>query len=224
MEDRSSARQWFIVNRWQQYESERRANIIRVIGILVFYSIELANYHGIRLGAFEWQKLGGVTQEFHLRMTMIAVAWVAISLAVLVCLRRQIFPRGFIYATVLADLVLLTLVLLTADGSASPLVVVYFLILALAATRFSLLLIRVATAVAGLCYLFLLGAAKWAGLGMTVPRHEQVIVLFALVLSGVILGQVVRRTRVAAEEYARRLQEAGRERPAQPGGGNEVAP
>ena len=57
MEERSSDRQWFIVNRWQQYESERRANIIRVIGIIVFYSVELANYHGISLGSFAWPKL-----------------------------------------------------------------------------------------------------------------------------------------------------------------------
>lgn len=211
MEERSSDRQWFIVNRWQQYESERRANIIRVIGILVFYSLELANYHGIRLGFFEWPKLDGVTQDFHVSMTMIAVAWTAISLAVLVCLRRQWFPRGLIYATLMADLALLTLVLLTADGPASPLIVVYFLILALAATRFSLVLIRMATAMAGLCYLFLLGAARWGDLGVSVPRHQQAIVLLSLILTGVILGQVVRRARAAAEEYARRMGESERE-------------
>lgn len=223
MQAGSADRLWFIVNRWQQYESERRANIIRVIGIIIFYSVELANYHGISLGSFEWPKLDGVTQDFHLRMTIISVAWVAISLAVLICLRRRMFPRWLIYATVMADLLLLTLVLLTADGPASPLVVGYFLILALAATRFSLPLIRVATAMAGLCYLFLLGAAKWAGFGVPVPRHEQAIVLLGLILSGLILGQVVRRTRVAAEEYKRRREKSERERSDSSGHGKEVA-
>ena len=37
-------RQWFIVGRWQEYEGEGRANLLRIAGIAAFYGIELANY------------------------------------------------------------------------------------------------------------------------------------------------------------------------------------
>ena len=36
-------RQWFIVGRWQEYEGEGRANLLRIAGIGAFYCIELAN-------------------------------------------------------------------------------------------------------------------------------------------------------------------------------------
>jgi hypothetical protein len=36
-------RQWFISGRWQEYEGESRANLLRVAGIALFYLIELLN-------------------------------------------------------------------------------------------------------------------------------------------------------------------------------------
>ena len=45
----------------------------------------------------------------------------------------------------------------------------------------------------------------------TVPRYHQLIFVLALVLAGVVLGQIVRRVRTLADSYARRL--------GQPGGG-----
>lgn len=193
------------MSRWQQYGAEQRTNLIRIIAIFVFYSVELANFHGIKLGGIEWPKLDGLTSEFHSVVTALAVAWVSISLVIYMGLRRKIFPRWTMYASVTADLVLLTTVLITADGPGSPLVVLYYLILALAATRFSLHLIRYTTVSAGLCYLYLLGAVKWFGAGEPVPRYHQAIVLITIILTGVILGQVVRRARALSGEFAQRL-------------------
>ena len=93
----------------------------------------------------------------------------------------------------------------------------YFLILTLAALRFSLELVWFSTAGAVAGYLFLLGYARWGPApGMppqdqTVPRYHQLIFVLALVLAGVVLGQMVRRVRTRADSYARRL--------GQPGGG-----
>lgn len=204
-------RQWFIVTRWLQFGAELRVNVIRLFAILVFYSVELANFYGFSLGPIEWPVLDGLSVDEHSAITAIATLWLATSLGLFVCLKRKLFPRWLIFVSATADIVLLTLILIVRDGASSPLVVVYFLILALAATRFSLVLIRYATALTGCSYLYLLGTAKWFGMGEVVPRHQQSITLIAIILTGVVLGQLVRLTRGASDEYARRLADLSKE-------------
>jgi hypothetical protein len=81
-------------------------------------------------------------------------------------------------------------------------VVGYFLVIAVASLRFSLRLIWLATAGSALGYLFILGYDRWYRPGEMppLPRHEQLIVLVAIGLTGIVLGQVVRRVRGMAEE------------------------
>ena len=202
-------RQWFIVSRWQQYEGEARANLLRIAGIGAFYIIEMIN-HGGRLGALQLPQVS--TDRFHAAVTALAVAWTMVALATLVCLRRQFFPAGMKFATTACDLVLLTAVLTIADGPRSPLLVVYFLVIALAALRLSLPLMWMATLGSMAGYLFLLGYVDYCATAeraaaMSVPRDYQLIVLVALALAGVILGQVIRRVRTIAEDFARRIAE-----------------
>lgn len=200
-------RQWFIVSRWQQYEGEARANLLRIVGIGAFYIIEMIN-HGGRIGGLELPQVSD--DRFHAEVTALAVAWTMVALATLVCLRRQFFPAAMKFVTTACDLVLLTAVLTVANGPRSPLVVAYFLIIALAALRLSLPLIWLATLGAMAGYLFLLGfvdyyvAADLSAM-MSVPRYFQLIVLVALALEGVILGQLIRRVRTMAEDFARRV-------------------
>ena len=85
-------------------------------------------------------------------------------------------------------------------------------LLVVAALRFNLELIWFSTAGALACYLYLLGYARWfADRDIRVPRYHQLIFLLAVVLTGVFLGQVIRRVRRLAEDYARRV-EGSRER------------
>ena len=49
----SADRHWHIVGRWEEYEGEGRANLLRLIAVTAFYAIELAHYHGLKLGLFE---------------------------------------------------------------------------------------------------------------------------------------------------------------------------
>src|SRR5205823_6107125 len=108
---------------------------------------------------------------------------------------------------------LLTAVLALADGPRSPLLVAYFLVIVLAALRFSLPLIWFASGGAVAGYLFLLGFARWGSIPgwakpeQTVPRYYEAIFLLALLLTGVVLGQVIRRVRRLADAYARMLEE-----------------
>src|SRR5262249_57869020 len=95
---------------------------------------------------------------------------------------------------------------MVAKGPASPLVVGYFLLLALASLRFSLGLIWFATGLSMGSYLVLLGYARWVTSRkeeMTVPRYYQVLFLIALGLTGIILGQVIRRVRGLGGGFAK---------------------
>jgi hypothetical protein len=196
-------RQWFIVGRWQEYEGEARANLLRLLGIALFYLVEWIDYRGLRLGPLEMPPVVG--PDFHRAVTALAVAWAMVALGVFLCRSQRVLPSSLKYLSTACDVVFLTAILVVADGPRSPLVVGYFLVVVLAALRFSLPLVRFATAAAAGGYLFLLGHARWIEESRRVPRYQQAIVLLALVLTGVILGQVVRRVRRLAEEYARRL-------------------
>ena len=187
-----AGRQWHIVSRWQEYEGEARANLLRIAGIGCFYAVELLDYHGLRIGSFEFKPI--VDRTFHQLVTAVALAWALTGLVVLLLQKNRIFPAALKYCTTAADLGFLTWVLVLAAGPGSPLVVGYFLIIVLAALRFNLWLVRFTAAGAVAGYLFVLGVGKWfARPPQTVPRHQQLIVIIALALTGVVLGQIVRR-------------------------------
>ena len=195
---------WFVVERWREYEGESRANLLRVIAIAGFYLVELANYEGLRLGIIQMPKV--VDRPFHLAVTSVAVAWTMMALAVQLCLARRIFPAYLKFVSTGGDVLLMTCVLAVSNGPKSPLIVGYFLIVALAALRFSLPLIWFATGAAMFGYLALLGHAKWYAPSQMVPRYHEVMFLLALGLTGITLGQVLRRVRTMAEEYAARCE------------------
>jgi hypothetical protein len=192
--DEHADRQWFIAGRWQEYEGEARANLLRVAGVALFYLIEVWNY-----------RAGGVDRHFHLAATALAAAWAMTSWGVWVCLVRRIFPERMKFLSTAADLLLLTCVLLLADGPRSPLLAGYFVVISLAALRFSLPLVRMAAGGAIVSYLVVIGEAWKFRPALSVPRYHEAIMILALALTGVIVGQVVRRVRGFAEDYARRL-------------------
>jgi len=201
-------RDWFIAGRWEEYEGEGRVNLLRLVGLTAFYAVELANYHGLDLGFFHMPAV--VQRPFHLAMTFLVLGWAMLCLAVYYCRKSGAFPAYLKFVSTACDLVLLTTVLALADGPRSPLVVVYFLLIAAAGLRFSLPLVWFASGGAVACYLFLLGFARWGEVpgweksDQTVPRHAQVIFVLALALEGVVVGQVIRRVRHLAEHFADR--------------------
>jgi hypothetical protein len=200
-------RPWFIVGRWQEYEGEETANLFRLSGIAAFYLVELMNYYGFHLGAFEMPRIRD--RPFHLAVTALAVAWTMLGMGVQRCLRRQVFPASLKFLSTGCDIALLTAVLTVADGPRSPLVFVYFLILALATLRINLPLVRFATLASMASYLVLLGYAKWfAGRDIRVPRYHEIMFLLALGLTGLTLGQVVGRVQAMAREYCDRTTSA----------------
>ena len=220
--DQPSARDrpWYIAQRWQEYDAERRANLLRIVGIGSLYLVHLMHYHGLGIGALQLADEGSVRWQFHVQVTLLAVIWTMLALGMLLALQQRIFPRWLKLFSTAADLALLTAILLIADGPRSPLVVGYFLVIVLATLRLNLPLVRFATIGSMLGYITLLGCAKWpetfgrdlSGNGdvdLRVPRYEQLIVLVAFALTGIILGQVVRRVRNLAEDFAGRVNTEG---------------
>jgi hypothetical protein len=212
-------RSWFIAQRWQAYEAESRANLLRIIAIGVFYLVHLWSYFGSQgwlpnYGFLQIAESGEISKRFHLLVTLVAVAWAMLALGILLALQNRIFPRWLPYFSTGCDIVLLTSIVCLGGMARSPLVVGYFLILILAALRLSLPLIWFATAGCGLAYLCVLGCVKWPeyaslaqSLGqnaaeLRVPRYHELIMLVAIVMAGVMLGQITRRVRNLAETYA----------------------
>jgi hypothetical protein len=203
-------RQWFIVGRWQEIQGEARANQLRILAIGLFYAIELATQQGILQ---QWLQLGpAVGFATHQIITAIAVAWTLLALAVYFMLREQIFPAGLKYVTTASDVVLLTLILTVTYGPRSAMLSGYFLIIALAGLRFQLRLVWCATLSCIAAYLFLLFYAEWyaplaSRSAMSVPRYQQLIFLVSLAVVGAIIGQIIRRVKAMATDYALRLQQ-----------------
>jgi hypothetical protein len=212
----SDDRAWYIAQRWQEYDGEARANVLRIAAIGLFYLLHCWNYLSSQgkvpnWGMLELSKAGEVERKFHFMVTLLALAWAAAALCVHVCLRNRLFPPWLPLASTAVDLVMLTSVLCISSGPRSPLVAGYFLILALAGLRFNLSLVRWATAGAALGYVCVLGMAKWPGrfgraadLDVRVPRYHELVVLAAILLCGVFVGQIVRRARHVADEYSER--------------------
>lgn len=196
-------RQWFIVGRWQEFEGESRANLLRIIAIGAFYIVQLAHFYA-------FSNRDAVQTDFHQKATAIAVAWTMVALAVMLCLRQRIFPAALKFFSTGCDLLLLTALASLGAGPRSPIVVALFLIIALAALRFSLSLVWFSTLGAMLCYWLLVGIAdaktgRWFDADHAVPPVEQLIWLLGLAMTGIVVGQVVRRVQRVAEEYAARI-------------------
>jgi hypothetical protein len=202
-------RPWYIVGRWQEYGGEARANLLRLAAVAAFYAIELINYYGVDLGFIQLPKVSDAA--FHRTVTAIAAAWGLLGVGVHVWLRMHLMPEALKYVATGLDAVLLTLLLMVADGPRSPLVAGFFLIPAAATLRFRLRLVWFATVAAMLGYVWLLGWAIWiqSVRDVRVPRYHELIFLTALAMSGIIQGQVIRRVKSMAVEYARRQAAAG---------------
>jgi hypothetical protein len=193
----SPDRAWYIACRWQEYAGEARANLLRGLAIVVLYGVQLVNFHVL--------KSSGIA--FHRQATFLAVGWSLMVLAIFVAQKWRVFPAWLKYASTGADLALLTALAHAAGGPQSSVVAAYFLILGLAALRFSIRLIGAATIGAMLAYDLLVGLKDptWFDAAHLTPLAEQLTMQATLGLTGIVLGQVIRHSRLLAEDFHRRM-------------------
>ncbi len=203
----AGVRAWRVATRLSELRGEERANLLRILGITLFYGVELLNRHGLSLGAIDIPAIAETAGTFHTIMSIIALAGVMVASGVLIALRNRYFPWWTKYATTGVDIVLTTFALSVADGPSSPLRVIYFPILALAALRFSPGLARFTTAACVGSYLFVVLGADWLRPALSVPRYESILFVLALVLIGLVLDYTAREARRMAGTYAARAGE-----------------
>ena len=197
---------WYVATRWQQLDGEYRANYLRILSVVSFYLVHLIQHYR----PFGWLDDGlPADNNFHLVVTVIATVWLLMAFAIDLSLRQHLFPKGMMYVTTGMDLFLLTAAVCLGNGQSSPLVLVYLLIIVMSGTRFSLPMVQCATGSALFAYLFLMTVGKWPALlgGRQIevlPRYAQLMTLLAIGITGVIVGQLIRRFRVMADYYAAR--------------------
>ncbi|MFT5527704.1 MAG: hypothetical protein ACI9HK_005688 [Pirellulaceae bacterium] len=193
-------RQWFIVRRWQEFGGETRACLMRILAITGFYCAQLIHYMSLTVP-------NDPEQRFHRYVTMVAAAWAFAAVSTLLCLRKQFFPSYLPFVTTIIDLGLLTMLAALGSGPNSPLTRVYFLIIVLSAIRFNLPLIWCATIGSLAGYMSLVGLADdtWFDPNHAVPPIEQLVTVLALGLTGLFIGQIIRRVPQLAFEFERRM-------------------
>ena len=188
---------WEHVRRLEEWAGEVRVNLIRLVGVVLFYGRHLVEY---LLAAPD----APVRGPYHLRVTWVAAAWAAEVLLVRYALGRRVVPWWLKYATTAWDLFLVTVLCTFAGGPRSPLVLLLFLVVAMSPLRLSLRLVYATTAGAILSYLSLLAFYAWAKVGyekyyatpeLRIPRSEEATWALALLVAGLLAGQAVRQAR-----------------------------
>jgi len=211
---------WEDARRLEAWAGEVRVNLIRAVALVLFYGNHLLNLYFYR----DDPTLQGETSAtLHANITAIVLAWAIGIVALHAFLTRRWMPPALMYVSTAWDLLLTTaLVALSADGPRSPLMLLYFVIVASAPLRLSLPLIYTATvgALAGALvvlgqYVFIRvpGELKVSYFDLPlgdphrVPRVGELIFLLSLGAVGLLGGQVVRQAQRLVQGYPVRVAE-----------------
>ncbi len=195
---------WADARRLEAWAGEARVNLIRALALVVFYGHHLLNVY-----VFKDDSAGGA---FHAEVTAIVIAWTAAVFALHVCLSRRWVPPALKFVASFWDLLLVTaLVVVSPEGPHSPLVFLYFIVVAASSLRLSLPLVYATTLGAWGGALAFMGNYVFLKVGRDayyaanspyrVSRTSEVIFLLALGAVGLVAGQAVRQARRLVEGY-----------------------
>ncbi len=195
----AESRSWHIASRWQEFEGEMRSAVLRSLLVVAFYAIQVIHYVTL-------EAVGDADRIFHRQVTFAAIAWLFLSMSVLIALRGGFMPSSLKYIATGIDLGLVTLLAWLSRGPNSPLVMAMFLVLAIASIRFRVGLIWFATLGAMTCYMLLVGSVDvaWFDSNHNTPVLTQAITLCSLASTGIVLGQIVRTPRRMADAFLER--------------------
>jgi hypothetical protein len=176
-----------------------RSAVIRSILIMVFYTIQIVHYLTL-------ETITDPERLYHREITLIAACWLFVTLAVWIALKGEFFPTFLKYLTTGLDVLLVGLLAWLGQGPTSPMVLVWFLVLAVATLRFQIGLIWFSTIASMVGYMLLVGSVDkvWFDSEHTTPLLTQAVTLCALGCTGVVLGQIIRSTRTMADAYLNR--------------------
>jgi hypothetical protein len=196
---------WADARRLEAWAGEARVNLIRALALVVFYGQHLLNVYAFR----DDPTIRGV---FHAEVTCIVVAWAAAVFVLYLCLSRRWVPPALKFVASFWDLLMVTaLVMVSPDGPRSPLVLLYFVVVAAAPLRLSLPLVSATTLGAIAAAVLALGQYVLLRVGwdryyaaestFRISRTAEIIFLLTLGTAGVLGGQMVRQARRLVEGY-----------------------
>jgi hypothetical protein len=196
---------WSGAQRVEAWAGELRVNRIRLVALIVFYARHLVDMYMLHAGP-PGARLAdpGATARYHLGVTIIIILWGAMSAALAWMLATRRVPDWLKYVSVAWDLAMITAIGVLAGEPRSPLMLLYFVVIASAPLRLSLKLVYVATFGAWVGYEIVLAWYAWVLVGfnryyatpdLRIPRSTQAIMLLALGAAGLMAGQVVRQAR-----------------------------
>jgi hypothetical protein len=196
---------WEDARRIEAWAGETRVNLIRAIALVIFYGHHLLHVYVLR----DDPAAGGA---FHASVTAVVVAWSVAVFVLYACLSRRWVPPALKYVAVGWDLLMVTmLVVVSPEGPRSPLMFLYFPVVATAPLRLSLPLVYAATVGAMAAAAIALGQYVFVQVGTTdyyadsspyrIARTAEIIFLLCLGTVGVLGGQVVRQARRLVHGY-----------------------
>jgi hypothetical protein len=211
---------WEDARRLEAWAGEVRVNLIRAVALVLFYGNHLLNLY---LYKDDPTLQGEAGARLHANITTVVLAWAIGVVALHVFLTRRWMPPALMYVSTAWDLLLTTaLIAMGADGPRSPLMLLYFVIVAAAPLRLSLPLVYTTTLGAMAAALIALGQYVFIrvpaelqksyfdlppGDAHRVPRVSELIFLLALGAVGLLAGQVVRQARRLVQGYPVRVAE-----------------
>jgi hypothetical protein len=185
--------------RLEGWAGEARLNLVRLAALLLFYGYHLVNVYVQRNNP-------ALAGAYHLSVTALVMVWSAGVVVLWLYLARRWLPPALPYVVTAWDTLLITTLLVLAGGPLSPLLILYFLVIAAAPLRLSLRLVYTATLLTLAAYSFLLGhyvfyivgaAAYYADppnpMVVHVPRTQEIVIALGLATAGILAGQVVRQ-------------------------------
>ncbi len=207
-----TTQRWEDARRLEAWAGEVRVNLIRAVALAAFYGYHLINAYVLHPDDL---RLRG---RFHVLVTAVVLAWAGATFVLYFCLSRRLVPPALKYVATFWDLAMITaLLLIGSNGPRSPLVFLYFLVIAAAPLRLSLRLVYVATCGAMAAATLLMGHHVFVEIGSAnyyhpdftgrIARSAEVIFLLSLAASGLLAGQTVRQARRLVEGYPVRVQD-----------------
>jgi hypothetical protein len=195
---------WEAARRIESFAGEIRVNRLRLAAIIIFYARHLID---IYLNPLNRQFSG----RYHLWVTFIVLAWTAEVIWLHWALSHRRVGEKLKFISVIWDLVMVTMLGIVAGGPKTPLMLLYFIVIASAPLRMSLRVVWVATlgAMAGDAIVvmyyawYVIGFHKYyATPEVRLSRSAEFIWFLSLGVAGLLAGQVVRQMRRLTGGYA----------------------
>lgn len=171
-------------------KGELLANHFRMSMVLILYLIELANFHGFILS-----KAMSVTEDFHSKMGLMATGAILYSLGIAISIRNRFYPVYFKYVSTFIDIVIVSILLVLADGAKSPLLILLFLVIVVSSLRFNIDLVRFSTIVSIVAYIAIVLFQQRTRPELAVPFYQSLITLVAFSQTGYLLILLLKQTK-----------------------------